>query len=101
VVRHAARSAAVGFAVPMSMPRYTCIESIEISSTSPSCSATAIATADLPDAVGPTTATNGSAGHRRSQRGDGDPDLVGRFGHQLDEAAVEVVRGAAVISTSA
>jgi hypothetical protein len=80
----------------MSMPRYTCIESIEISSTSPSCSATTIATADLPDAVGPTTATMGRRPlTRRLTARRRDPDLVGRFGHQLDEAAVEVVRGAA------
>jgi hypothetical protein len=52
-----ARSDADGFAVPMSMPRYTCIASTETSSTSPNARAAAVATTDLPEAVGPTTAT--------------------------------------------
>jgi hypothetical protein len=41
----------------MSMPRYTCIESMLTSSTSGRARATASASADLPDAVVPTTAT--------------------------------------------
>jgi hypothetical protein len=43
------------------MPRYTCMLSIETSATSPSSRATAIATADFPDAVGPTIATRSGA----------------------------------------
>ena len=50
-----ARSAAVGLAVPMSMPRYTCIESTETSSQLGSRRASARASADLPDAVAPTS----------------------------------------------
>src|SRR5712664_1893129 len=41
----------------MSSPRYTCIESSETISTSPADRAIASASADLPDAVGPTSAT--------------------------------------------
>ena len=53
------RSAAVSFAVPTSMPWYSCIESAL--TTSPR-SASAIATprSDLPEAVGPTTAITGT-----------------------------------------
>ncbi len=45
-----------GFAVPMSMPLYTCIESAVTISISPSWSATMTPIADLPEAVGPTNA---------------------------------------------
>ena len=41
------------------MCRYTCIESIETMSVSSRSAATAIATEDFPDAVGPMTATRG------------------------------------------
>ena len=54
-------SAAVGLAVPMSMPRYTCIESTDTSSTSPRWRARARASDDLPDAVVPTMASGGGA----------------------------------------
>ena len=50
------RSHSLGFAVPMSIPRYTCIESSDTISTSPSSRARANASADFPDAVGPTSA---------------------------------------------
>ena len=50
-------SAGVGLAVPMSMPRYTCMESTVTISRSPSAAATARATEDLPDAVHPTSAS--------------------------------------------
>src|SRR5688572_8480117 len=50
-----ARSAAPGLAVPMSMPRYTSAESSDTISTG-SLSATWIAAADLPLAVGPRSA---------------------------------------------
>ncbi len=50
-------SAGVGLAVPMSMPRYTCMESTVTISRSPSAAATARATEDLPDAVHPTRAS--------------------------------------------
>src|SRR5256885_4547852 len=46
------RSASVAFAVPISMPRYTCMESTEIIS-APICSASSSAMADFPTAVGP------------------------------------------------
>ena len=61
----AARSASVGLAVPMSMPRYTCIESSDTISTSPSSRASANASADFPDAVGPTSARWVMPGVRR------------------------------------
>ena len=48
-------SAAVGLAVPMSMPRYTCMESTATISTSSRCAAISIASADFPDAVGPSS----------------------------------------------
>jgi tRNA A37 N6-isopentenylltransferase MiaA len=51
-----ARVAASGFAVPMSMPRYTCAESA-LTISPPNRRARASATADLPDAVGPTRMT--------------------------------------------
>ena len=47
-----ARSSAEGLAVPMSSPRYTCIESTETISP-PSCSARSNAMLDFPTAVGP------------------------------------------------
>src|SRR5690606_32577923 len=43
------------FAVPMSMPRYTCIESA-LTTSPPRRSASSTARSDLPAAVGPTTA---------------------------------------------
>src|SRR6516225_2342328 len=46
------RSSAVGLAVPMSMPRYSAIESSEMIS-APICPASSIPTAVLPDAVEP------------------------------------------------
>ena len=49
--------AAMGLAVPMSMPRYTCMLSIDTRSTAPICRATLMATDDFPDAVDPTIAT--------------------------------------------
>ena len=52
----AARSAAVGLAVPMSMPRYTCMASTA-TMWAPVSRATAIATSLLPLAVGATIAT--------------------------------------------
>ncbi len=71
----AARSATDGLAVPMSMPRYTCMESSETISTSPSAAATARATADFPDAVGPTiarcTGHTTATGIRTRRRGAG------------------------------
>ena len=51
--RTSACSAAVGLAVPMSMPRYTCMESTDTSSQVASCRASSRASADFPDAVGP------------------------------------------------
>ena len=48
----AARSAGVGFAVPMSMRRYICMESAETISP-PSALASAMPSAVLPVAVGP------------------------------------------------
>ena len=54
-----ARSAGVGLAVPMSMPRYTCIESTDTISTPVHGAGEASASADLPDAVGPTMASGG------------------------------------------
>src|SRR5437764_148063 len=54
----------------MSMPRYTCIESSETISTSPSPAATASATADLPDAVGPTMARWRVRSHHRNRDAD-------------------------------
>src|SRR5687767_9160560 len=45
-------SSAEGFAVPISKPRYTCRESAEMID-APTSSARRIASADLPDAVGP------------------------------------------------
>src|SRR6266496_2646969 len=50
------RSSAVGFAVPMSMPTYTCCES-QATISPPARSASARPSALLPDAVGPSTAT--------------------------------------------
>ena len=57
----------------MSRPRYTCIESSETISTSPAARASSSASADLPDAVGPTsarcrrhTATTGMRTRRRA-----------------------------------
>jgi hypothetical protein len=47
-----ARAAASGFAVPMSMPRYTSAESTLMMS-SDNCPATRIAISDFPDPVGP------------------------------------------------
>src|SRR5438309_4045580 len=51
------RSAALGFAVPTSSPRYTCAESIDTSSTGAR-SASAMARRDFPLAVGPSSATD-------------------------------------------
>jgi hypothetical protein len=57
VVRTPRRSAALGLAVPTSMPRYTCIEStLRISA--PAAAATDSATSLLPDAVGPRITTD-------------------------------------------
>src|SRR5262245_53221574 len=51
------RSSTPSLSVPMSMPRYTAVESQE--TTSPlNCSASSRPSALLPDAVGPTTATS-------------------------------------------
>ena len=50
-----ARSAGVGLAVPISMPRYTCMESAE-TIIAPASRASRMARSDLPDAVGPTMA---------------------------------------------
>ena len=59
-----ARSAADGLAVPMSMPRYTAMESTETSSASGRRRARARANVDFPDAVGPTRATGDGRGTR-------------------------------------
>ena len=56
--RHALPTA--GFAVPMSNPRYSCVESHAITSP-PNCSASQTPNADFPDAVGPTMATSGES----------------------------------------
>src|ERR1700730_615309 len=53
------RSAKLGFVVPMSKPRYSCVES-QATTSPPSRSASHTPSADLPEAVGPTTATRGS-----------------------------------------
>ncbi len=52
------RSTRSGFAVPMSMPRYSCMESA-LTTSPPRRWASATASAVLPVAVGPTTATTG------------------------------------------
>ena len=53
-VHPACRSDNVGFAVPMSMRRYTCMASTATISTLPRTAAYAIARSLLPEAVGPT-----------------------------------------------
>src|SRR5258706_13206719 len=69
-------SAALGFAVPMSRPRYTCMESTDTSSTSPRARATSSASADFPEAVGPTIArcarVTREVSRRRSDDGEAD-----------------------------
>src|SRR3954464_10961145 len=55
------RCATVSFAVPMSMPRYSCMASA-LTISPPSRSASSRPRSDLPVAVGPTTATMGSTG---------------------------------------
>src|SRR5688572_29051473 len=75
----AARAAASGLAVPISRPRYTCRESATRISMGRS-RATAIASSDLPEAVGPTIATSGGGG--RFARADG----ARAIGLDLDEA---------------
>ena len=84
----AARSAADGLAVPMSIPRYTCIASTATISVPATARAAVIATSDLPDAVGPSTTT----GAGTSEGGDGDPHPMRRLGEDLREAPGEVVR---------
>ena len=111
-----ARSAGVGLAVPMSMPRYTCIESTTTSSVPASLRARRRASADLPAPVGPTMATGrGAAGPetltaaRAGSRPVGasashhrDAGAVGGLGHDLDAARRGGGAGAAaVISTVA
>ena len=91
----AARSAAVGLAVPMSRPRYTCIESIDTISTSPSACAAASASADFPDAVGPTSARCGPS--RQVAAGDGDADAGGRGAVRADQLTAQPVRRRDVI----
>src|SRR5579872_3038859 len=54
------RSFNPGFAVPMSKPRYSCVES-QANTSPPNCSASHTPSVDFPDAVGPTTATSGSS----------------------------------------
>ena len=49
------RSSAESLAVPMSMPRYSCIESA-LTISPPSAVASRIPSSDFPTAVGPTTA---------------------------------------------
>ena len=65
------RCATVSLAVPMSMPRYSCMESALMISP-PSSRASRSARSDLPAAVGPSTAITGSAMppvcHRRAGR---------------------------------
>ena len=95
--RTSARSCSVGLAVPMSMPRYTCMGRSTRARPSAHLPGDAIATADFPDAVGPTTASHGDAGDRgqsraTSQRGDGDADLVRRLGEDSTKRPLEVVR---------
>src|SRR4051794_18286326 len=87
--RTAARSDGVGLAVPMSMPRYTCMASTATISVPATASAAAIATSDLPEAVGPTTTT----GARPISDGDdhGDAGAVGRLGDDLAQLPGEVV----------
>src|SRR3954454_20582395 len=77
------------------MPRYTCMESmLTISIGRPGRRrATSMASADLPDAVVPTSAR--CRGAKRSAGGDGDAHLVTGPGGDLDELSHEVVgRGA-------
>ena len=63
------------FAVPMSIPRYSCIESA-LTISPPSCSARSSAKADLPAPVGPTTATTGITA-RSLRLGGASPPVVG------------------------
>ena len=53
MVAHRGPVGGVGLAVPMSMPRYTCMASTATISVPATAGAAAIATSDLPDAVGP------------------------------------------------
>src|SRR4051794_16967506 len=67
----------------MSMPRYTCMESTETSSTSPSRRASSMATVDFPDAVTPTRAT-----------GRGGSPVTGARSPEVVEQGVELEPGA-------
>src|SRR5688500_6456664 len=73
----------------MSMPRYTCMASTATISVPGTASAAAMATSDLPEAVGPSTTTGAAV---MSQRGDRDAGAVRRLGQEVDEAPGEVVR---------
>src|SRR3954447_6491023 len=87
--RTAAWSAAVGLAVPMSIPRYTCMASTATISVPGTASAAAIATSDLPDAVGPNTTTAGAV---MSLGGDRNARAGGPLGDDRVQLAREVVR---------
>src|SRR3954463_6327508 len=81
----------------MSRPRYTCMESTETSSTSPRARATWSASADFPEAVGPTIARCGqltSAGTPSGwRRDDGDADArAARRRPGVDQVAAQPVR---------
>ena len=86
----AARSAAVGLAVPMSMPRYTCIASTATISTPGRAARRAPSRRrSCPTPSGPSDdeRASGSPGERR-----GCATLVRRLGDELDEPAHQVVR---------
>src|SRR6266478_6412352 len=71
------RSEWLGFAVPISKPRYSCVES-QATTSPPSCSASFTPSADFPDAVGPTMATRGkSTLFSLIERGEDCPEPVG------------------------
>src|SRR3954451_23966075 len=88
--RTSACSSGDGLAVPMSMPRYTCMASAETSSTSPSRRAISRASADFPDAVGPRIASH-AATWRSLSGGDRNARAVLRPRRDLDQLAGEVM----------
>src|SRR5579863_3598251 len=94
-----ARCARVGLAVPMSMPRYTAMESTDTSSASGRRRATSRASAVLPDAVGPTRATcrrapGRAVGARTGLPGrDGDADAPPGRRLDTDQVAAQVMGG--------
>src|SRR5687768_7013485 len=78
----------------MSIPRYTCIESIETISMSGTARAMPRARADLPDAVVPTRAIGPSAGRaavRALAGGDRDPRSAAGAADHLAQLAAERV----------